>query len=130
MENLLNQIFQLIAEWAHVVYNWLKNFIKIAWGHIQSYWPKIKEFVKDLLAEFEEVIIIDGREIMGKEILEYLNKQRPSEMINTDIDGIVTLSITENDTIAKIANLEASTEQEDQYDSQIHQNNGILRIKG
>ena len=129
MENY-NQFILLIKDWARDAYNWLKNFLKIVWGYIQSYWPKIKELVKEWLSEYLEVIILDGRESSGRHFLEALKEERPSELTDADLDGVVTLSITENNSIAKVADITATTQQEDQYDNMVHQHNGILRIKG
>lgn len=51
MENLL----QLILGWAKVAYNWIANFLKIVWGFIQSYWPKLKGLLQEWLREYTEV---------------------------------------------------------------------------
>lgn len=124
MENLVI----LIQQWAQVAYNWLKNFLKIVWGFIQSYWPKLKTLLMEWLQEYIEVVVLDGRETGGREMIKTLMKARPSEISMDDIYGLVTLGITGNNTIAKVGDLEAEVQQQDQYDSMAHQNNGILRI--
>ena len=126
----MKNLILLITEWAKVAYNWIKNFLKFFWGLIQSYWPKLKSLLKDWLLEYAEVIILDGRENGGREMLEILTKTRPSDIKIDDIYNIVTLGIKNNNSIAKVGNIEAQTQQQDQYDSMAHQNNGILRING
>ena len=126
----MKNLIQLIVEWAKVAYNWITNFLKIVWGFIQSYWPKLKELLQEWLREYTEVIILDGREKGGREILNILKQARPSEIKIDDICDIVTLGLKNNKLIAKVGNLEAKTQQEDQYDTIAHQNNGILRING
>ena len=126
----MKNLILLITEWAKVAYNWLKNFLKFFWGLIQSYWPKLKGLLKEWLLEYAEVIILDGREKGGREMLEILTKMRPSDIKIDDIYDIVTLGVKNNNSIAKVGNIEAQTQQQDQYDSMAHQNNGILRING
>lgn len=124
----MNNLVQLIVEWSRVAYNWLKNFLKIVWGLIQSYWSKLKSLLKEWLQEFSEVIVLDGRLAGGREMLKALQEARPSEISLDDISGLVTLGITDNKTIAKVGNIEAEVQQQDQYDAMAQQNNGILRI--
>lgn len=126
----MKNLILLIAEWAKVAYNWIKNFLKFIWGLIQSYWPKLKSLLKEWLLEYVEVIILDGREKGGREMLEILTKLRPTDVKIDDIYDVVTLGLKTNNSIAKVGNIEAQTQQQDQYDSMSHQNNGILRING
>jgi len=121
-------LIQLIQQWAQVAYNWIKNFLKIVWGFIQSYWPKLKSLLKEWLEEYIEVVVLDGREIGGREMIKTLTEARPSEISLEDIYGLVTLGVTSSNSIAKVGDLEAEVQQQDQYDSMAHQNNGILRI--
>ena len=121
-------LIQLIQQWAQVAYNWIKNFLKIVWGFIQSYWPKLKSLLKEWLEEYNEVVVLDGREIGGREMIKTLTEARPSEISLEDIYGLVTLGVTSSNSIAKVGDLEAEVQQQDQYDSMAHQNNGILRI--
>ena len=65
----MNYLIQLIQQWAQVAYNWLKNFLKIVWGFIQSYWPKLKNLLKEWLQEYIEVVVLDGRETGGREMI-------------------------------------------------------------
>lgn len=124
----MNNLIQLIKQWAQVAYNWLKNFLKIVWGFIQSYWPKLKNLLKEWLQEYTEVIVLDGRESGGREMIKALMDAKPSEISLEDIYGLVTLGVTNNKSIAKVGDLEAEVQQQDQYDSMAHQNKGILRI--
>ena len=126
----MNNLVRLISQWAQVALNWIKNFLRIIWGFIQSYWPKLKSLLKEWLKEYSEVIILDGRESGGRELLKTLINSRPSEISIADIYGLVTLGITSNNSIAKVGDLEAEVAQQDQYDAMAHQNNGILRING
>ena len=121
-------LIQLIQQWAQVAYNWIKNFLKIVWGFIQSYWPKLKSLLKEWLEEYIEVVVLDGREIGGREMIKTLTEARPSEISLEDIYGLVTLGVTSSNSIAKVGDLEPEVQQQDQYDSMAHQNNGILRI--
>ena len=121
-------LIQLIQQWAQVAYNWIKNFLKIVWGFIQSSWPKLKSLLKEWLEEYIEVVVLDGREIGGREMIKTLTEARPSEISLEDIYGLVTLGVTSSNSIAKVGDLEAEVQQQDQYDSMAHQNNGILRI--
>ena len=121
-------LIQLIQQWAQVAYNWIKNFLKYVWGFIQSYWPKLKSLLKEWLEEYIEVVVLDGREIGGREMIKTLTEARPSEISLEDIYGLVTLGVTSSNSIAKVGDLEAEVQQQDQYDSMAHQNNGILRI--
>lgn len=77
-----------------------------------------------------EVIILDGREKGGREMLNILKQARPAEIKIDDIYDIVTLGLKNNKLIAKVGNLDAKAQQEDQYDSMVHKSNGILRING
>ena len=124
----MNNLIQLIQQWAQVAYNWLKNFLKIVWGFIQSYWPKLKGLLKEWLQEYVEVVVLDGRESGGREMIKTLMDAKPSEISLEDLYGLVTLGVTSNKSIAKVSDLEAEVQQQDQYDSMAHQNNGILRI--
>lgn len=124
----MNILIQLIQQWAQVASNWLKNFLKIVWGFIQSYWPKLKNLLKEWLREFIEVVVLDGRESGGREMIKALMDAKPSEISLEDIYGLVTLGVTNNKSIAKVGDLEAEVQQQDQYDNMAHQNNGILRI--
>lgn len=124
----MGNLIQIIKAWAKVAYNWLKHFFKIVWGVIQSYWPKIKAFIKEWLVEYFEVIILDGRESGGNEMIEALTTTCPIEI--DDIYGLVTLGITADKSIAKVTDLEAETQYQDQYDTMSHGSNGILRING
>lgn len=125
MERLLN----LVKQWARIAYNWLKNFVKVVWGLIKSYWPKLKEFLKDWIQQFKEVIILDARESGGRSIIEKLQEERPTELASENLDGLVSLGISDAG-IVKVSDLEATTQETDQYDSMSHENNGILRING
>lgn len=126
----MNNLIQQIVSWAKIAYNWLKNFFKIVWGCIKSLWPKLKTMVKEWLDEYKEVVILDGRESGGHEMLEILRNTRPSDITAEDIFGLVTLVVNSNNTISKVTDLEAEVQEEDQYDTLAHQNNGILRING
>lgn len=124
----MNYLIQLIQQWAQVAYNWLKNFLKIVWGFIQSYWPKLKNLLKEWLQEYIEVVVLDGRETGGREMIKALMDAKPSEISLEDIYGLVTLGVTSNKSIAKVGDLEAEVQQQDQYDAMAHKNNGIVRI--
>lgn len=124
----MNYLIQLIQQWAQVAYNWLKNFLKIVWGFIQSYWPKLKDLLKEWLQEYIEVVVLDGRESGGREMIKALMDARPTEISLEDIYGLVTLGVTSNNSIAKVGDLEAEVQQQDQYDAMAHKNNGIVRI--
>lgn len=124
----MNYLIQLIQQWAQVAYNWLKNFLKIVWGFIQSYWPKLKNLLKEWLQEYIEVVVLDGRESGGREMIKALMDARPTEISLEDIYGLVTLGVTSNNSIAKVGDLEAEVQQQDQYDAMAHKNNGIVRI--
>lgn len=127
---MMNNLVQLIVEWASAAYNWLQNFLKIVWGFIQSYWPKLQSLLKEWLIKCVEVIVLDGRESGGREMLRALVEARPSEVKEKDIYGLVTLGINSNKSISKVGDLEAEVQQQDQYDAMAHQHNGILRING
>ena len=124
----MNNLIILIQQWAQIAYNWLKNFLKIVWGFIQSYWPKLKNLLKEWLQEYVEVVVLDGREKGGREMIKALMDAKPSEISLEDIYGLVALGVTSNKSIAKVGDLEAEVQQQDQYDSMARQNNGILRI--
>lgn len=124
----MNNLILLIQQWAQVAYNWVKNFLKIVWGFIQSYWPKLKNLLKEWLQEYIEVVVLDGRELGGREMIKALMDAKPSEISLGDIYGLVTLGVTSNNSIAKVGDLEAEVQQQDQYDAMAHKNNGIIRI--
>lgn len=126
----MNKLIQQIVSWAQVAYNWLKNFFRIVWGYIKSLWPKLKAVVKEWLKEFKEVIILDGRETGGREMLEALRNARPIDISIDDVLGLVTLVVDGNNNIAKVNDLEAEIQEQDQYDTMAQQSNGILRING
>lgn len=126
----MNKLIQQIVSWAQVAYNWLKNFFRIVWGYIKSLWPKLKAVVKEWLKEFKEVIILDGRETGGREMLEALRNARPTDISIDDVLGLVTLVVDGNNNIAKVNDLEAEIQEQDQYDTMAQQSNGILRING
>ena len=123
-------LFELIVQWAKEAYNWLKNFIKLVWGVIVSYWPKIKQLVKEWLDECEEVVVLDGRLKGGKELIEALRNNRPSEVTDSDINGLVAIGIKPDGKISKVGDMEAEVQQLDQYDEMSQKHNGILRIQG
>lgn len=124
----MNNLILLIQQWAQVAYNWVKNFLKIVWGFIQSYWPKLKNLLKEWLQEYIEVVVLDGRELGGREMIKALMDAKPTEISLGDIYGLVTLGVTSNNSIAKVGDLEAEVQQQDQYDAMAHKNNGIIRI--
>lgn len=126
----MNKLIQQIVSWAQVAYNWLKNFFRIVWGYIKSLWPKLKTAVKEWIKEAKEVIILDGRESGGHEMLQALRNERPVDISIDDISNLVALVVNSNNSIAKVNDLEAEIQEHDQYDTMAQQSNGILRING
>lgn len=124
-------LIEKLISWASNAYNWLKNFFKRLWGFIVGWWSKLKDFVKESLREFIEVVILDQREQGGAELVEAIRESQPNTVTIDDIDnGLVAVKVNQNGTIGKVESLQAETQQEDQYDRMAAQNNGILRING
>lgn len=123
-------LLQKLVAWGRVALNWLKHFIKYVWGLIKSYWPKLKELAKSLLTEYGEVILLDGRVSGGAQMLKALKESRPEEISIDDIFGLVSLAVNSDGTIGKVSQIDATTQEEDNYDFLAQQNNGILRING
>lgn len=123
-------LLQKLVAWGRVALNWLKHFIKYVWGLIKSYWPKLKELAKELLTEYGEVILLDGRVSGGAQMLKALKDARPDEISLDDIFGLVSIAVNRDGTIGKVSEIDATTQEEDRYDVMSQQNNGILRING
>lgn len=123
-------LLQKLVAWGRVALNWLKHFITYVWGLIKSYWPKLKELAKSLLTEYGEVILLDGRVPGGAQMLQALKESRPEELSSDDIFGLVSLAVNRDGTIGKVSQIDATTQEEDNYDLLAQQNNGILRING
>lgn len=124
----MNLLKTLVA-WGSVAVNWLKRFFKYVWGLIKSYWPYMKKFLKELLVSFVEIIILDGRQSGGSEMIDALRESRPDEILE-DIHGMVSIAVNDDGSIGRVSDIDAQANEEDQYDLMAQRNNGIIRING
>lgn len=124
-------LLERLISWARDTYNWLKNYFKKWWGRIVGWWPKLKIWLKECIRLFKEIVLLDKREDGGRALIEAIEEAQPNTITIEDIDnGPVAISVNYDNTIAKIDSHDADVMQEDDYDSSVHKNNGILRITG
>lgn len=130
-------LFEKIAAWVSIAWNWLNRFFKRLWGWIKSWWSKLRTFVVDALKEFIEVVILDRRQQGGRELWEQIQIAQPKTHTLDEIDNRIdnpeskiALSINSDGSIEKVENLDAQAQERDQYDALADENNGIIRING
>lgn len=101
----------------------------INWGNIESWWIVMKQWLEDNIQRYTEIVILDARWDLGREMIQSLQEAKPKNILFSDIDNVIlTVCVNNDNTIAKIACHTAVVKQRDQYDSMQSLNRGILRI--
>lgn len=127
---MFTSLLEALIEWASSAWNWLQRFFTRLWGFLVSWWGKLKEFVNEALKEFREIVILDQRHKNGRSLVEAIRKAQPNTVSIDDIEnGLVSVSIDGNGDIKKVESLQATVQEEDQYDKAAEACGGVLRIK-
>lgn len=120
-----------LKSWARNAWNWLNKFFKKLWGRIINWWSKLRTWLKECIAKYKEIVVLDSREDGGRELIEAIRNAQPRTITIDEIDnGPVTISIDHNDNIDKVDSHEAEVMQEGQYEAKQAEFNGVLRIAG
>ena len=123
-------MWDLLAEAVSRCLHWLKRLFKIFWGIIKGWWSKLKGYVKDALSEgYREVVVIDQRQDGGYELMQLIEEKCPNVVSVDAIDGLVSVKVNQDGSVAKVEDLEADAQSEDQFDSISEDKDGVIRIK-
>ena len=125
------KLLEKLKNWARSAWNWLNKFFKKLWGRIINWWSKLSVWLKECIAKYKEIVILDSRENCGRELIEAIQKEQPNTITIDEIDnGPLTICVDHNNNIDKIDSHEAEVMQESNYELFQAKNNGILRIAG
>ena len=67
-------LLEKLLNWARSAWNWLNKFFKKLWGRIINWWSKLSVWLKECIAKYKEIVILDSRENGGRELIEAIQK--------------------------------------------------------
>ena len=125
----MDELIDLLLDWADDAYNWLHNFFRELWGIIREWWSAIKGWIDEQLGYNDEVVIVAPTTPVGQELYEAIIRSQGKAFEGTK--GLETLygATVKNDAVNQVYEHKASVQERGVIDRALADNDGILRIK-